>query len=61
MVFIMTSTQHLNLFLLLNYTIKVKVWGGGGVLFPSRLIIPAVPQAEDALGLPVLASARVLS
>lgn len=60
MVFIMTSTQHLNLFLLLNYTIKVKVWGGG-VLFPSRLIIPAVPQAEDALGLPVLASARVLS
>lgn len=58
MVFILTGTQHLNLFLLLNYSIKVKVWGVLGFL-PGFLYL-AVPQAKDDQGLPVLACARFL-
>lgn len=50
-----TGTQHLILFLSLNYTIKLR---SASVLFPPRL--PCCASAEEALGLPVPASARVL-
>lgn len=57
MVFIVTATQHMILFLFLNCTIEINVWECSASFQTSYT---CCASAEDALGLPVLASARVL-